>query len=590
MSYAYAVRPRPDTKKPLPAGAPACLGLLLALLLALVTEPAAAAKVVVRGRVSIEADARVAGVPPSVEVRGRLVDDAGHAVAGQPVRIRWRESPEGPLRRLPTSETCAPTRQFRSALADEDVVVTDPAGHFCVRFKEATPDGLIEIKYAGDPVYSDSTENVEVDSKRRTLSLHFSPEPSRLSLDRAVHPIWIETRLEPPVSATEEVGAVQLVLTFAAEGHAPVELGHAAVRPGERAQIEIESQKLGEPGPGTLSVMFAGSDSIQAAERKAVVERTAHVTLSLAGPIARSDPHDGLEIRVAVGSALGAVPNGTVEARVFGESVGAAPVSAGAAHVLAIFDAPHGGQTDLTLHYLPAAPWWEPALPLAVTARVAPPNPLRRLPWLFGALLVAAWIVRGWRRPARTDKAPDDEKSAPPGRPLLDVVEVGPAHSGWRGRVLDAHDGTPIAGARVSVLVPAFGGSGIAASADTDKAGQFELPDVSSANVEGARMEAKARWHATLTRPVPPAGSVAINLVTRRRALLERLVQWATRQGVPWKTEGDPTPQQVARTARRRQANDVAHWADAVERAAFGPEPPDEAAEHKVRGREPRWE
>ena len=79
----------------------------------------------------------------------------------------------------------------------------------------------------------------------------------------------------------------------------------------------------------------------------------------------------------------------TFEARVGNESVGAAPIASGLARVLAVFDAPQGGEVPITLHFLPPAPWWEPGEPLTVNVRVAPPSPWRRLPWVIAALLIA---------------------------------------------------------------------------------------------------------------------------------------------------------------------------------------------------------
>jgi hypothetical protein len=169
------------------------------------------------------------------------------------------------------------------------------------------------------------------------------------------------------------------------------------------------------------------------------------------------------------------------------------------------------------------------------------------------------------------------------------VIERGPPRGGWRGRVLDAHDGAPVAGARVAITGPAFGGGGRAATTTTDDEGRFELPHVDGANAEGAQIETTARWHARLARPLPIPGYVAIHLVSRRRALLERLVEWARRRGRPWADAGEPTPGHVVRVAKDRRARDVEGWAKAVERAAYGPEPPDEGAEAEVREREPDW-
>jgi len=242
----------------------------------------------------------------------------------------------------------------------------------------------------------------------------------------------------------------------------------------------------------------------------------------------------------------------------------------------------------VALRYLPEAPWWVAGEPITLSVPVSPPSPWRRLPWVLAALAVGAWVVRAWWRPPRTEKASrDGGVSLPPGRPSLDLIEVGPADSGWRGRVVDAHEGIAIEGATLTIILPAFASDGVAARAVSSDNGRFELTPVQ--RVEGARLQVSARWHSTLIRDLPPTGHLQVSLVSRRRALLSRLVGWATRMGKPWTAPGDPTPRHVASVARSRRAEDVAGWATEVERAAFGAEPPDAEAEERIREQEPAW-
>jgi hypothetical protein len=153
--------------------------------------------------------------------------------------------------------------------------------------------------------------------------------------------------------------------------------------------------------------------------------------------------------------------------------------------------------------------------------------------------------------------------------------------------VVDAHEATAIEGATLTVILPAFSSDGIAARSVSDQDGRFELPPVQ--RVEGARLQVSGQWHSTLVRDLPPAGHLQVNLVSRRRALLARLVEWAARMGKPWTAPGDPTPRHVASVARSRRAEDVAVWAGEVERAAFGAEAPDAETEDRVREQEPAW-
>jgi len=76
---------------------------------------------------------------------------------------------------------------------------------------------------------------------------------------------------------------------------------------------------------------------------------------------------------------------------------------------------------------------------------------------------------------------------------------------------------------------------------------------------------------------------LVLSLVSRRRTLLARFVEWAVHDG-GWERRGEATPGEVA---RRTDRGEVAGWADAVDEAAFGPEPLSEAKEQGVVQREP---
>jgi hypothetical protein len=448
---------------------------------------------------------------------------------------------------------------------------------------------LVELAFEGNDYYPPVAAAVSVVAERRATVLAFSPEPRRLALERPAHTLWVEARVEPPLSGGQDRDRLELELSFTGQGEQPRVLASAPARPGERAQLEITSADLGPPGPGVLSVRSTGSEALQPGERSAVVLRTARVALGASGTITPGNPEGGIEIPVAVGSALGAVPSGSVEARLGAASVGMAPVHAGAATILVRFDAPRDELVELELVYVSREPWWIAGDALVVRVPIAAPSPWRSLPWMLAAVAILLWFASAWRRPARRERAAtDDDARAPSGRPSLEVVELGPANSGWRGHVLDAHDGEPIQDARVQVVVPAFQGDGVVAEATTDEAGSFDLPHAPEATATGVQLRIKARWHAALARPMPPAGFVAVQLVSRRRALLERLVDWARRRGSPWANGDEPTPGDLATVARDQREPAIAEWAQEVEAAAYGPEPPDEPREAAIRERESR--
>ena len=199
---------------------------------------------------------------------------------------------------------------------------------------------------------------------------------------------------------------------------------------------------------------------------------------------------------------------------------------------------------------------------------------------------VAAWIVAGWRRAPKIAPPPDLEgQTAPPsGRPGVQVLGQATG-SGWRGHVTDAHEGTPIVGAVLKIVQPGFDREEIVAQTATDERGAFVLEGTQRS---GARLLVESDEHSAYEQALPPPSTLHVALVTRRRALVDRLVRWARRQGPPYDGPPEPTPGHVRRVAGRGDATDVEAWARRVEHVAFGPDVVDAQVEQDVRGTEPR--
>jgi len=180
----------------------------------------------------------------------------------------------------------------------------------------------------------------------------------------------------------------------------------------------------------------------------------------------------------------------------------------------------------------------------------------------------------------------DDGKTpVPTGRAGIDVVRAQAGQTAYRGSVVDAHDGTVIARARLVVIAPAFQGDGVIARATTDEGGAFVL-DAKHQN--DARLVIEAPAHSKYEQALPLPGVLRIALVTRRRTLLERLVRWAQRAGSPFDAPPEPTPGHVRRAAFRAQDDEVEQWARGVESAAYGPATVDEQLESQLVAGEPR--
>jgi hypothetical protein len=286
---------------------------------------------------------------------------------------------------------------------------------------------------------------------------------------------------------------------------------------------------------------------------------------------------------VAVRFAFGPVSSGSVEALQAGRTVGIAPVEDGQSR-LNLTLAAASEATSVELRYLSAAPWWIPGPPRQVAISIAPPSLWRRLPWALGLVAVAAWLLAAWRRPPRAERPTLGTAPSAVPQPAIAWLAPDPTTTGWTGRVRDAHDGSSIAGATLTIESSA----GLELIGSTDAQGEFRI-DAPTPTAAGV-IRIHAPWHAALERALPPPGRVEVALVTRRRWLLSRLVDWAGRRGPPFSVASEPTPGELALAARKVERDDVARWASAVEVASFGPNPIGSEEEANVRALEPRSE
>jgi hypothetical protein len=541
-----------------------------------------AEQVRVRGTSVVETALAVRG--REFQISGRVRDETGRPLAGTRLALQLRREAAPSDLALCSPASGGRTRLERRSPRPEYRVSADDEGRFCVTLSEKTHGGAVEIRALGDRLYEPSEAvSIELVPDQRTLELRFLPEPHWFELDQPTHTLWVSARSEPPLSRE----AVKIELLLLGVGRPPSALGAATVFTGERASIRIPSSGLGEPGPATLVVRSRGSETLGAAERRVRVERTARISLSLARPIEPPLSGRAFTLDVAVGSSRGAVPGGSVEALVGSHSAGAAPVRGGLGHVVVLVDAPYGQTVPVTVRYLADTPWWLPGEPLTLQVQFRSLSAWEGAPWALVVLSIGVWLMRTWRRPRRRVMPPAEPPRPSIGRATVELIHPGPTHGGWQGTVRDAHEGRSLAGASVRILLPTFGPDSIAAQAFTNRAGEFELPHV-DARAEGTRVEVRSEWYTTLVRPLPAPGELLIQLVLRRRALLDRLVNWARRVGRPWWTgRQEPTPAEVAAIGRRNETENVARWAEAVERAAYGPDPVDEAEEQRVQRLEP---
>jgi hypothetical protein len=463
-------------------------------------------------------------------------------------------------------------------------VHTDRGGRFCATTSLAEHALCFgHLEWSGDSDIDGAKFDLTVDPSREELDLRFDPEPKVLDLDVATIELNVLAR---PAGGTRESSddAVPLLLTNE-EGK---ELGHAQASAG-RATLRLASRTLGAPGRGELRLYFSGDAITSHAMHVAPVERRATVVLSVVdapgGLLRPADPEDGASMIVTATTTTGApVPSGIVEATMNGKAVGSAPVSLGRAALVVTFPTEALSTADLRIRYASDTPWYREGEEVTARLPVRTKKPWRSASLLLSSLGVVLWLALTGRSSRRRNPVISRDESPPVGEPSVRIVQKGTSFFvGWSGRVVDAHDRDALPGAELRVERPSFTGSVVLAATVAEERGRFELRYDGAR--KGDRLIVTAPLHRTLERALPDCGELEVTLVHRKRALLDRFVEWARTEGAPFPGPPEPTPGSVAFEAHvslDARLRGVEKWAQAVEGAAFGPGPLDAQVETEI--------
>jgi hypothetical protein len=568
--------------------------LALALLLASERSTWADTEAHIHLRGTARIDAHTARAAGKLLLSGVVDDDVGRPMAGVRVALTLSRGTGNEAVALANavpaacSDGATPPTTERS---DTLVLAGDEAGRFCVRLSLPTDRYVAHLEARPQGLVDGAKLDLSIDLSLAPLTLRFDPEPTVVMLDD-------ESAIFEVVASTEDdgvtVAAAGLPLVLSREGGgAP--LASAITNGSGRVRFGVDSGHLGPPGRGELRVSFAGSAEAGAATRVASVERHTWVELSAPdaseGRLPAGSPEDGIPLRVVATAACArhgctGAPTGTIEARLGSNVVGVAALESAAsggrseAHLVAIFPMPAVDAETLELRYIADAPWFRPRAELTMMQPLRSPSPWRKAPLLLAALGVLAWLVLARLSPrARLTEPKTRPSRAPRPEPSIALIAPGRTEEGWKGRLRDAHDGGPVAGARVAVERRGFERIETVVQAWSGADGRFRLPALPS-EAPGDEIVAEGQLHASLRRPLPPAGELDIALILRKRALLERLVAWARGRGAPFDARPEATPGHVRRAAGSEFT--VARWADAVERAAYGGQNVDAAAQAEI--------
>lgn len=549
-------------------------------------------------RIRLKGKAHVdASISKSAEVRvvsGTVTDDAFRPASATVVLTIARAS--GTAAAAPGIPVVLATAIAPGAACSDDqhpvletstrlALSTNGSGRFCVRFRLPPDRYVARIAVRATPLLDEDVHDLPFDSSRDDLTLRFQSDPLVMALEPDESAVEVDALSEQSRGAIPAAG---LLLELADEWGTL--LGEATTDAFGQALFHIPSARLGQPGMGSMHATFAGNGAYGPCRRDVVVEKRTRVRLAvpdakLDGTLSPARPEEGVALRVLATRAAArrgqSAPTGIVEALVGNAVVGAGMLVQGEARFVATFGTTGLGPVPMTLRYVADAPWFQPEAELRVVLPVRGPSLWTRLATILAGAAALAWFMGTrlprWSLPSRPRKRRGDAPSAGT------LIQGGARVGGWHGRVLDAHDGAPVGGAIVRIERPTFRGSDLLARTVSDAEGQFVLPDVSV--LPSDRLVAEGLLHAPHPQTVPPSGEIAVALVLRRRALIDRLILWAGRHRGPFEGRPEPTPSEVADAARGESR--VVHWARQVEEAAFGAAPVDSKRQAEVDGLAP---
>ncbi len=508
-------------------------------------------------------------------VRGVLTDDRGAPLVQQPVRARATDG-SGTFRACPEDGR-------DSRFGTRPTLETDSAGRFCLRWEApaAAPNLAFLVEFPGTVHYEGTSARANVETSRENVELRFAPLPDELALDAVVHTVRVETALN--ADATEQLPAEPVRLELVLEeptGSSSVVLATTTVRAGEPCRFEFDGTKLRRAGLASLVARTQGTLTLAPAQTRATVLRTARVTLGL--PHATQGSHQyELPLTVGATAAGNQIPTGAISLELPGMPAITKPLVKGTASLEPPQRHHYDGEVPARVRYLPDNSAWQAGAPLDVRLLVTPPSRWRHVPWGVAAAAVLAWLALSWRRPSAFRGAlPSQGLPGPSGVAALHHVVQDSRPSGWRGVVVDAHEGSPVLGAVITVIAPRLDGSSATFRANAASDGTFALEHTPLP--EGARFTVEAPQYARFERAAPPPGTVRISLVTRRRQILESFVAW-TRHRTGWlRLHHEATPRDVRLRAEALDSPSLRDWAAEVEDAAFGPALPTESAARRV--------
>ncbi len=478
----------------------------------------------------------------SVRISGLLLDDARAPVGDARIGVY------------------APGTRVRSCSGEPRRPTTDAEGRYCVEIEPGAEESVV-LQFEGRGPWL---------AAHRHVPLQPTPPSTNLQFRDPTLVVFAGGGPQVVSLLTSGAGAGEVGLALRLNGRSHT-LGAQALAAGEgELDFSFDLSDLGEVGPGRFVARVEPGQATGGAEAQAVALVSARVHLEVLSTERRGDERI---VSVRATAPVAATPKGDV-ALFHGERLlDRRPLTDGAAALRAPRPVAESAEEPFTIVFLPEDPWWVPER----EAEVVPQTPPARSgpwPWLVALAFAGyAWLPAARKKPPGAP-ARETRKPARPLAARASVVASPSGEPGWRGRVIDAHDAAPIAGAQLCFELP----SGAELRVETSADGSFRA-QVDEAPPSIVTLTVRAPHRSRHRTAVPPTGRLTIHLPTRRRELLDRLSEWAAHRKPIWKTlPKEPTPAQLRSAATGRGASNVAQWAGAVEAAAYGAVEPSEQA------------
>lgn len=520
---------------------------VLAALAIVLCPTLAAAQPTVRVRAEARIELRVERAPGAVTIGGTVRDDLGQPLGDRAIQVRVHQASGAQLR--------------------SELVRTDARGAFGTSFPLETGSYRVLAGWAGDDGHPRIEIAQTLDLTRAHVRLEVSVGDGRLDLDRPEH--------EVVVRATSEEGGQGLAIDLRDELDRV--LAEGTTDAGGRARFVIESARLGPPAAGRLVAHTSGDGRRAEAQTEVPVVRYRQPALSLDASTTHARAGETIALSGKLQDSAGPLARRAVGLFAGDEHLETVLTDdAGRFSRTFPLDSKDGAPSIVfSATFASDAPWRPPARSEPITVAI---DGVGSTPWwwLLGPMLacaIAVGLMSRRRGPGAVVAVATEPPRRPGIAPALPAASPDATVRTVGGVVIDAHSGAPIASARV---VLSGGGEPVDAACDAD--GRFTIDaldgdrwtlEVLAPGYERCSAEIRVPHRGQWSRTTVRLRSLREIALAQYRPVAEALAPerkwWAF-----W------TPRELStRAASGRE--ELAELTTAVERAAYGSVPPDEA-------------